>query len=105
MAHSLVATVKVGGVRDVKMAHEFGQIGFGRLHDQVKVVGHQDVGMKADLIDFQGALELLQECFTVRIIAEDCSSFIAAAGDVIEGVGIIDPERSCHGKRATTAEG
>ena len=71
----------------------------------MEVVGHEDVGMEADLIDRQGGLEFLQECFTVRIIAENYSSFIATAGDVIEGVGIIDPERSCHGKRATTTEG
>jgi hypothetical protein len=91
-----VAAVEVGGVGYVEVPHEFGEVGFRGLHYQMKVVGHQNVGMKPDLVDPEGGLKFLYESLTVRAIAEDFPLFIASAGNVINGVWIINPKRPCH---------
>ena len=45
-----MAAVKGRGVADIEMPHEGGQIPRGRLHDQMKVVGHQHVGVNPDIV-------------------------------------------------------
>jgi hypothetical protein len=93
---SSVSAVEVGRVGYIEMPHEFREICFGGLNDQVEMVGHEDVGVQPDLINFQGSLEFLQKCSTVGIVAEDFSSFIATAGNVVKGVWVVNPKRSCH---------
>ena len=65
-----------------------GQLGFGSLDDQVKVVTHQHVGMHPDAEDLCGAPEALYKARPVVIVAEDCPPVVAPAGDVIKRVRV-----------------
>ena len=46
----------------------------------------------------------MEKRYPILIVFEDLLSFVAPAGDVVEGVGVVDPQRPRHGKRATTTE-
>jgi hypothetical protein len=46
-----VTAVIVAGIGNIELPHEFRQVGFGRLDNQVKMVAHQDVGVYADAED------------------------------------------------------
>lgn len=61
VACSSVTAVEVGGVGDVEVSHEFGKVGLRGLHDQMKVVAHEDVGMKSDLVDLERCLKFSWE--------------------------------------------
>lgn len=45
-----IASVDGGGVADIEMAHERGEVGLGGGHHQVKVIVHKHVGMKLHLV-------------------------------------------------------
>jgi hypothetical protein len=46
-----VTAIVIAGIGNIKLPHEFRQVGLGRLDNQVKVVAHQDVGVYADAED------------------------------------------------------
>ena len=51
MPYSSVPAIEDAGVSDVKMAHEFGKIAEGSFNKQMKVVIHENVGVKLNGID------------------------------------------------------
>ena len=87
MPDAAMAAVKYGGVADIKMAHELGEIGLGRGHQQMKVVGHEHVGVKLDLVIGQRSTQLLQEDRSVAVVAVDRPPVVAAAGDMVKSAG------------------
>jgi hypothetical protein len=40
------------GISNIKMSHELGEIGFRGLDEQMKMIAHQNIGMKRYAIDF-----------------------------------------------------
>jgi len=62
----------------------------------MEMVGHQNVAVEFDGIDVDGLIEKLQEAAAIRVIAIDVFLFIAAAGNVINGVGVLDAKGSGH---------
>jgi hypothetical protein len=96
VAGSLVATIEGAGVGDVEVAHELGKVPQGRFDEQMKVVRHQHVAVQLDFVDRQGLGEKLEKSLSVRIVLKDVSLFISAAGDVVDGTGVLNPQGSGH---------
>ena len=40
--------VIVAGIGNIELPHELGQVGLGRLNDQMKMVAHKHIGVHAD---------------------------------------------------------
>jgi hypothetical protein len=97
VADPAMATVKTERVANIKMAHKLGEIAPQCPHHQMKMIVHQHVGMKLDLVDGKRTFQLAQKGLPIRVIAVDRFAFVAAAGDVIETAGKLDPQRSGHG--------
>src|SRR5262245_4229894 len=87
VADPAMALVKGGGVADIKMAHELGEVALGGANEQMKMIAHQHVGMTVDLVIGVRAPELFQEDRSVAVVAKDRAAIVAAAGDVVEAAG------------------
>lgn len=96
MAGSFMAAVEISDIGDVEVAHEFGQVPERGLDQQVKMVGHQDVAVELDRIDVDGLIEKLQKAAAIRVIPKNILFFVAAAGDVVNSVRVLDAKRSGH---------
>ena len=94
-----MSTVEISYVGDIEMAHEFGQVPERGLDQKMEMVGHQNVAVEFDGIEVDGLIELLQETAAIRVIAVNILFFIAATGDVIYSVGVLDAKRSGHGQK------
>ncbi len=54
MSRPLVLPIERSRIADIEMTHELRQVAFRRTDEQVKVIGHQRIGEKADGKDFKG---------------------------------------------------
>src|SRR5882724_11233700 len=97
MADPAVAAVKGAGIGNIKMAHELGKIGPRSFNDQMKMVPHQYVGVQNRLVNPQRASEPFQEDLAMPVVSVDRPAVVAAAGDVIIGVSILNPQWAGHG--------
>ncbi len=82
MANTPVATV-VGGGADIRMLHEFGQIALRCRPHQMKMIAHDHVGMKFNLVDRQGAPKLLDQGRPVPGVFENSFALVTPGGHVV----------------------
>ena len=68
----------------------------GRLHQQMEVIAHQDVGEDLGLVDLGGASQQIEEGVAVGIGGEDILAGIASTGDMIIGILELDPKGPGH---------
>jgi len=54
------------------------------------MVGHQDIAVKLDSVDVERLVQKLKKTASVGIIPVDVLLFVAAAGNVIDGIGVLD---------------
>jgi hypothetical protein len=80
----------------LKMAHEFAQIGPGGVNQQMKMVGHQNIGNQIDIINFATVSQRFQEGFAVLIGQKDILPVITPVHHMVITAGQLDPQRSCH---------
>jgi hypothetical protein len=85
-----VSSVVKTGVRDIEVAHEFRQVGKGRLNEQVKVIAHKHIAVKFDGVDVEGLIQLQEEAIPISIVTEDFPLVIATARYMIYGVVILN---------------
>ena len=97
MPHLAVAAIEALGIDAVQLSHAAGQVGLGRLDQQVKVVVHQAVGVAVppEALDDRG--ESVQECFAVFVVAKHFLARIAARGHMIDSARKFDAQRAGHG--------
>jgi hypothetical protein len=62
----------------------------------MKMIGHQDVGMKLDRVDSQRFSEEAQESHAVFIAPKNFSPFIPTAHHMINGTRILDTQGPGH---------
>jgi hypothetical protein len=98
MAGPIVPPVVITGIGDIEMAHELGEVAFGGFNEQVEVVRHEDVAVKLYAVNVDRLDKYLEEPFSVGIVLKDVIAFVASAGNVVHCAGILDAERSGHGK-------
>ena len=88
--------VESAGRGTQKPFHPRHQIGLGRLHHQVKVVGHQAEGMHLP-VRFAAALgQSFQEAFSVGIIFEDRLPPVATAHHMVDRPFIFQSKLAWH---------
>jgi hypothetical protein len=88
--------VEPNSVGNKEMPHEFTEVGQVRLHNQVKVVGHQDVAYDSDVIDLGAILQSAEKCGAVSIGDKYILFAITAVHYVVVGSRIFNPQRSGH---------
>lgn len=91
-----MSSVEVTRIGYVEMPHEFSEVSERCLYQKMKMVAHEDVTVKPDVIDLNGLAQNFQECLPVFIISEYLSSFIASASYMVYCAGVLYPQRSSH---------
>ena len=93
----MVPAVKGLGKQTIQLAHADGKIGFGRLDQQMVVVGHEAIRVADPAVAGYDLAQSLKKQFTVDVVQEDLLPIVTPAGEVIECAWKLHPERSCHG--------
>lgn len=62
------------------------------------MIRHKTEAMDSGSIPFGSRFEVAEKSFVISFRAEDCSSLISPGSDVVEGMRILDPQRSSHGR-------
>jgi len=55
----------------------------------MEMIAHEDIAVELYRVGTQGLDKVLEEAFPVAIVPEDLFLFVAAAGDVIDGISIL----------------
>jgi hypothetical protein len=93
-----VPPVVVVGIGEVEIAHELAQVAQRGLQEKMKVVGHEDIAVELDGVYREGLAEDLKETLAVGVVLIEVFLFITPTGDVVEGAGILDAEKSGHAR-------
>jgi hypothetical protein len=78
------------------MAHAPGEVPFGRLDEQMAVVGHQAVSSNPDPEHFRGFFELVEEGLIVSSLLKDPLQPPTTVHDVIPGTRVLYGQWSGH---------
>src|SRR5258708_40176795 len=84
------------GVRAIEPVHAAGEVGLGRLNDEMEVIGHQDPGGEAPAEAVDDFAEEGEKGLAIGVGAEDGFALVATRGEVIDGAGILNANRTCH---------
>jgi hypothetical protein len=96
MAAASMAAVKPYRIGDQKMTHKLAQIGMGGLNQQMKVIGHQNVGNKVDTESFTAIGQSIHKSTAVSVSDKDILATVAPVHHMVVGARILDSQRSCH---------
>jgi hypothetical protein len=91
-----VATSPPIGVRREEQLHALGEVGARRLEDQVEVIGQEDKGIQLPSRPPNGAFQASHQPPAVGIVLDDVLPAVTPCHDMIDGIGILDPQSSCH---------
>jgi len=91
-----VATSPPIGVRREEQLHAFGEVGARRLEDQVEVIGQEDIGIHQPSRPPDGAFQASHQPPAVGIVLDDVLPAVTPCHDMIDSIGILDPQSSCH---------
>jgi len=78
-------------------------VGLGRFDDQMKVIGHETIGVDLPIGLGAGLAERIEEEETIGIVPEDRFTAIAAVHDVVDRSFIFQAEFTGHESRMQTA--
>ena len=81
-----MAPIEPAGVCPQKPLHAGDQVGVGRLDHQVKMIGHQTIGMHLPGGLTTGFGQGLEEALSIFVVAEDGIAAVAAVHDVVHPV-------------------
>ena len=84
-----VATSPPIGVRREEQLHALGEVGAGRLEDQVEVIGQEDKGIQRPSRPPHGALQASHQPPAVGIVLDDVLPAVIPCQDMIDGIGIL----------------
>ncbi len=96
MAGPAVLVVREERVGSVQPLHEPRKVGPRRPCQEMEVVVHQGESVEHDGRRKHAVRELAEEPLPIVIRPKDLLPAVAAAGDVVQGVGEVDSGRSCH---------
>jgi len=96
MAASVAATVVIASVGDIEVTHEFGEVAQGCFHQEMEVVGHEDITVELNGINSEGMGEVFEKPPSVEIVSKNSLLFVPPAGDVIHGTGILNAKGPRH---------
>ena len=96
VANPLVPAVKIAGVGDIEIAHEFGKIAEWCFEEEMEVVGHEDVTTELNAVDINRLIQNPQEALAVGVVFVDVFTLVATAGDVVDGAFVLDAQGARH---------
>jgi hypothetical protein len=96
VSYAVVSPVVITGIGYVKLAHEFGKVGFWSFEKQMKMIGHENVTVKLDRVDICRLNKYLEKPFPVFIILKNILTFISPAGNMVHCVGVLYAEGACY---------
>jgi hypothetical protein len=73
------------------MPHKFAEIGPGGVHQQMKMVRHQNIGNQFDIINFAAVSQRFQEGFAIFIGQKDILPVITPVHHMVITAGQLDP--------------
>ena len=82
--------IEIGSVRAADEMHDGTEVCVGRLPQQMIVIPHEDIGMEDKAIPFPDLFQILLELSIVLVAEEDLLPFVSPAGNMIEGVFILN---------------
>ena len=96
MTHSSRLPIEIVGVTGIEVMEDGCKVSSGSLQKQVVVVGHQAEAVDSGSVAFRARIEVGKEFLVVGSGPEDCFPLIPSGGDVVEGTGVFNPQRSSH---------
>ena len=103
MARAAVPGVEVAGVPADEIVHPGRQVGLLGLQEEVEMVVQQGEGEHPPTISSGRALQAAQPRVAIAVVTDDRPPLDAPRGDVVDGVGKLDAQRSCHDAHDTLA--
>lgn len=94
MAYAVVLSIIVAGIGNIEFAHELGKVGKGRFNKKMEVIVHKNITMEFYCVNIKRLDKELEELPAICIVLEDVLPLVAAAGDVVDSIWILDSERS-----------
>jgi hypothetical protein len=88
--------VEVSGIGAADEMHDGAKVCVGRLPQQMIVIPHKDIGMEDESVPFLGLRQVFLEPVIILIAEENLLSFVPSAGNMIEGLFILDAQRTGH---------
>jgi hypothetical protein len=88
--YALVTAVKIAGIGDAEVPHEFGQVSERRFHQEMEMIVHENIGVELDRVDVQGFGENPQKCLPVVIFLEDVPPLVTSTGYMVNSPGILN---------------
>ena len=77
------------------MKHKLAQIGMGGLNQQMKMIGHQNVGNKFDTESFTAIGQGINKSTAISFSDKDILATVAPVHHMVIGARILDSQRSC----------
>src|SRR5438093_10170401 len=96
MPHAAVAAVEGLGIHSVQVAQRSAKAASRRLHQQMIVIAHQDVAVKAKMKVFYCSSEQFQKPLSVPVVPKDSLLLIASGRAVVVRSRIFYPQRPGH---------
>ena len=93
---ALVTSVEIAGTARVEDLHSRGEVGAGRLEEEVVVIVHKGEGEDAPVGLRGDALEAGEPGFAVAVVTDDFASLVTARGHVVDRIGELDSQRPGH---------
>jgi hypothetical protein len=93
---SAMAAVEVLGVGAIELPHGLGEVGLGRLHQEVKMVAHQHKRVHTQAMGADHRREPPKEARAVAVVSVHGLSLVAPRGDVVEGARKLHPQWPGH---------
>ena len=96
VAEKLVLAIEAISVSTQKPFHAGHQVGLGRFDDQMKVIGHQTIGVDLPIGLGTGLAKGIEEEEAIGIVAKDGFPAVAAVHEVVDRPFIFQPEFARH---------
>jgi hypothetical protein len=104
MARPPVSTIVIDRVGSVEPLHEGLEIRLWSHEKEMKVVGHQDVGVHLDSVGFDAAGNYFKKFPPIRIVGKNRLSLVPPAGHMVPGTGELNAQGPSHELNLAEAE-
>jgi hypothetical protein len=99
VTYTVMTPVEALRIRGVQPSHASREIGLRRFDQEMIVIAHEAVRVKAPSLLPNLAREERKKALPIVVIAEDHLTLIASGGQVIQGPCVFQTELSCHERR------
>ena len=91
MTRATAAAVKAHRIGHLKMAHKFAQIRPGGANQQVKMVGHQNIGHQVNIMNFAADSKGFHKGYAILIGQKNILPVVSPVHHMVIPIGDLDP--------------